>query len=231
MEVRHVREFVTPELDRLKREHFPDHDPDGPPLVLHRSDFLAAKGVFHSLSDAERHESFVLDLMKLLLSIEHKVITVVIDKDAMLRKAHWRNKEPYHYCCEVLIEKYVQCLERMESRGDVFAESRKKKKNEALQTAFSEVCAAGTRYIKDPNRISARLTTQTIKFREKPDNTAGLQIADAYAKPSMDRIMYKRDRTYARSPFSVRLGKILFEEKYDRSATGYQWGYRMKYLP
>jgi hypothetical protein len=229
MSLAHVREVVAPAIDALKRAHFPQHDPDGSPLVLHRSDFLAAKGSFQPLANPERMEDFVADLTNMLAHIDHTVITVVIDKEAMLRRSHWKNKEPYHYCSEVLIEKYMLCLERKGARGDVFAESRKSRKNKALQEAFTEVYSKGTRYLRS-DKISERLTTSTIKFREKHHNTPGLQIADAYAKPSMDRVMYQRDKTWQRKPFSVRLGKLLYEEKYNRSPHGEPWGWGMKYL-
>ncbi len=229
MSVSHVREVVTPTIEALKRKHFPDHDPDDTPLVFHRSDFLAAKGVFQPLSNPERMEDFIADLTTTLSAIEHSVITVVVDKEAMLRRKHWTNKEPYHYCAEVLIEKYILCLEREKAKGDIFAESRKSRKNKSLQDAFTEVCARGTRYVSS-EKISERLTTSTIKFREKQDNTIGLQISDIYAKPSMDRIMYQRDRTWQRKPFSIRLGKLLYEEKYNRSLQGEPWGWGMKYL-
>lgn len=165
MAVPHVTQAATPGLNALKLQHFPHVDPDGPPLVLHRSDYLAAKGEFGCLSDPGNMQNFCNDLHAYLQGLDHCVITVVLDKEAMLRKAHWRNKEPYHYCSEVLVEKYVQYLERVGARGDVFAESRKNNKNKALQSAFSRVCQNGTRYVEDPARIAATLTTDTIKFR------------------------------------------------------------------
>lgn len=225
-----VRDRATPWMDLLKRKHFPDHDPDGPPLVLHRGDYLKGGGPFQPLQAPEKLEAFSTDLEKYLRAIQHTVITVVIDKHAMLRQAHWANKEPYHYCAEVMAEKFVQFLERKEARGDVFAESRKTRKNAALQKSFTEACESGTRYVPDPARFSQRLTTCQIKFREKPDNTTGLQIADTYAKPSFDRIMFQRDKDHPRTPFSERMGTLLFNSKYDRSAGGVRWGYGMKYI-
>lgn len=227
-----MREKGAPWLQRLKDKHFPHVDPDGPPIVLHRSDFVAAKKEFHTLSDEARMASFIADLMLYLTAVEHCVMTVVLDKEAMLHKAYWSNKEPYHYCAEVLAEKFVQYLERRNGVGDVFAESRQHRKNNALAAAFRGVCEAGTRYVSDPARFAERLNTFEIKFRDKKDNVAGLQIADIYAKPSFDRVMFERDRTHERKPLSAAIGELLYEKKYDRSAgTGARMGYGMKYLP
>jgi len=148
----------------------------------------------------------------------------------MLRQAHWTNKEPYHYCAEVMAEKFVQFLERKDGCGDVYAESRKNRKDSALGKAFAEACATGTRYVPEPERFAERLTTSLIKFRTKPDNTTGLQVADTYAKPSFDRVMFQRDKTHVRTPFSERMGTLLYNSKYDRSAGGSRWGYGMKYI-
>jgi hypothetical protein len=224
-----VRDIATPRMIDLKNKHFPEEDPDGDPIVLHRSDFLAHKGRFHTLSDEARMSAFIADLEQYLFDLEHTVITVVLDKDAMMKRAHWRNKEPYHYCAEVLAEKFVQFLERRKAVGDIWAESRKSAKNKRLQRAFEGVCKTGSRFV-DPARYGANFSTFDITFREKKHNNTGIQIADAYAKPSMDRIMLQKNKHLVRSPFSKRLGALLYVHKYDRAANGEQWGYGMKYL-
>lgn len=223
--------YANPRLMALKHKHFPQADQDAPPVVLHRSDFLKGNGPFQSCQDESNLASFCDDLHDYLLGLQHTVITVVIDKYAMLKKQHWIVKEPYHYCAEVLVEKFVQFLERSNSTGDVWAESRKNKKNKALQRHFTAACQRGTRYVDDPARIQARLTTFDIEFREKKHNCTGLQIADVYAKPSMDRILKLRIQGYQVSPFSDRFGQLLVDRKYDRSPTGWLSGYGMKFLP
>lgn len=225
-----VRNVAVPGLDELKAKHFPGRDPDSPPLILHRSDFLAAKKEFHRLRDKLAQDSFIDDLEDYLAKLKHTVITVVIDKHAMMNRFHWLYKEPYHYCAEVLAEKFVQFLERNDSTGDVFAESRKNIKNKRLQNAFLQVCENGSQFVADPGRYAKRLSTFDIGFREKKHNNCGIQIADVYAKPSMDMVMWQRDKQYPRSPFSIRFGRLLYDKKYDRSPAGYQLGYGMKYL-
>jgi hypothetical protein len=223
--------YANPQLNALKQAHLAQADPDAPPIVLHRSDFLGLKGPYERLKDEARMAAFLNALHVYLSGLEHTVITVVIDKLAMLRMEHWVNKEPYHYCAEVLAEKFVQFLERKESTGDVWAESRKGRKNKLLQRHFARACENGTRYVEDSNRFAARLETFDIQFREKKHNCTGLQIADVYAKPSLDRILRPRIDGYATSPFSDRFGQLLVDHKYDRSNTGWLKGYGMKFLP
>lgn len=224
-------EYANPQLSDLKHKHFPRADPDAPPVILHRCDFLGGNGPFQPMQDDAKLKAFCDDLYEYLAGLPHTVITVVIDKFAMLRMEHWALKEPYLYCAEVLVEKFVQFLERADSTGDVWAESRKNRKNKVLQRHFTKACHDGTLYVSDPARIAARLTTFDIQFREKKHNCTGLQIADVYAKPSMDRILSPRIQGYAVSPFSARFGQLLVDQKYDRSATGRLSGYGMKFLP
>lgn len=226
-----VASAATPGLNDIKSRYFPAADPDETPIVLHRSDFLAAKGRFHCLANQQKMADFQDDLYAWLKALPHTVITVVIDKQAMLGRSHWSLKEPYHYCAEVLAEKFVQFLDRKQSTGDVFAESRKEKKNTALSSHFRTACEKGTRFVSNPERFTKRISSFDIRFLEKKHNNTGLQIADIYAKPSFDRIMFARDKAHTRLPFAIRFGELLHELKYDRRWDGELRGYGMKYMP
>jgi hypothetical protein len=48
------------------------------------------------LSDPAKFREFEDALHQYLSVLPHWVITVVIDKYAMLKKDHWKLKEPYH---------------------------------------------------------------------------------------------------------------------------------------
>lgn len=226
-----VLQIATPQMNALKDAFFPREDPDAPPVVFHRSDFLKAKGHFQPLADPAVMSLFQDRLFVYLQALPHTVITVVIDKYAMAKMGHWANREPYHYGAEVLAEKYVQFLERKQGHGDVYAESRKDKKNKALNHHFVAACENGTQFVREIERFQGRLTTFDIEFREKKHNNTGIQIADIYAKPSFDRIMFGRDAQHPRTHFSERFGNLLFDEKYDRRFDGRLHGYGMKYLP
>lgn len=119
----------------------------------------------------------------------------------------------------------------MGRNDDVWAESRKDRKNKALSRHFRGACERGTKFVSDPQRFADRLTSFDIEFREKKHNNTGLQIADVYAKPSHDRVLLLRDKDHPRTPFSTRFGDLLWDEKYDRRWDGIRSGYGMKYLP
>jgi hypothetical protein len=55
--------------------------------------------------------------------------------------------DPYHYCAEALIERYVLWLNRNKLTGDVVAESRYKKEDKALKKAFTYIYNNGTHYV------------------------------------------------------------------------------------
>ncbi len=226
----YVDQIVTPKLNEIKSSYFP-RDPDDSPIIFHRTHMLNAKGVFQVLGNEKIATEFFDALYSLIKEAEFKVITVVLDKDAMLRQTHWKSKNPYHYGTEVLIEKYVQWLQRRGSLiGDICAEQRRGKKDELLDEAVSEIYKEGTRYTTAA-MIQNRLCAQKVKFRSKRDNITALQISDILSKPSFDHVISRRKPDYTVSPFSGRYIQLLVDQKYDRSVSGKIEGYGTKYLP
>ena len=83
---------ATDFMNRIKEEFFL-HDPDDP-LILHRKDIMQRLGPFSVLKDDEENKKFCKWLERYLTVIQYQMITVVIDKRAMLRQTHWRGKKP-----------------------------------------------------------------------------------------------------------------------------------------
>ena len=123
MQTDEARDRLKPRFDALKTEIF-DHDGDDP-LILHRKKIVKMNGPFGCLSDAELRKRFDDHILASMAGCKYHVISALIDKKAMLRKAAWTNKEPYHYLMEVLVEKYVQFLERHNDIGDVMPGARR----------------------------------------------------------------------------------------------------------
>lgn len=225
----HVRDKATPTLNVWKAELF-RHDPDIP-IILHRKDILQKKGPFGILRDERRRDIFDEFIVDYLNHTEFTVITVVLDKKAMLNQIHWREKHPYHYLMNILVEKYVQWLERRNAIGDVMPERRRGKKDNALQRAFLQVRQDGTNYVSS-DRILTRIPSEKLKFRSKADNVTGLQICDLIAHPSHMYIRRLQNHPVLLGPFAQRIVPILTRQKYDRSPyTGRISGYGIKYLP
>jgi hypothetical protein len=208
----HVQQAVQPQMEALKQRYFGSH-PDEP-VVLHRKEMLNARPPFQALRDPEVRRGFDDDLLNLLANWEYTVISVCLDK-----KKHketytvWRY-DPYHYCLEVLLERFVFFLNRRASRGDALAESRGGKQDRRLKDAYARLWAQGTDFV-GPEQFQAALTSKELKVKAKSNNITGLQIADLVAHPSRNEILLEQgllEKPLA--PFAERLVQIL-QEKYD----------------
>lgn len=228
MKLTEARDDLGPRLDALKAEIF-DHDPDDP-IILHRKKIVKCNGDFGCLRDESLRTKFDALIMAAMNECKYHVISVLIDKKAMLRKIAWTNKEPYHYLMEVLVEKYVQYLERNNAIGDVMPEGRLGKKDERLQLAYMRVRGNGTYYV-EKDKMQARVPSANLKFRYKKDNVAGLQLADLLAHPSHMIIRERMEHEVTLGTFCAGVKELLLASKYDRSPTGKITGYGMKWLP
>ena len=229
MKVDHARDHLAPACDWIKANVF-DHDPDDP-VIFHRNDILGKRKKFYRLRDPEKLALFDKAIMRVFTSTEYTVISALVDKKALAAKDEWRNQHPYHFLMEIIVEKYVQFLERQQARGDIMPEGRKGKKDSALQKAFLEVCGSGTFYV-NKSRISERLTTtKTLKFRYKKDNVAGQQLCDLLAHPSHMYIRKRQNHDVELGIFAKAVVSVLEGDKYDRSSFGNISGYGIKYFP
>jgi hypothetical protein len=229
MKIADARDSLEPRLARLKADLF-DHDPDAP-LILHRKDIMGGKGKFGRIrTDDEFRSAFDARIFDAFTHEPYSVITALIDKLWMVKQDHWMQTHPYHYLMEILVEKYVQFLERKRSIGDIMPESREGKDG-LLQKAYEEVRDRGTRYVVAA-RIASALRGPRLKFRKKSDNSAGLQLCDLLAHPSHMFVREKMGHEVDRGPFCLRVCDLLWTSKYDRSPyNGRIKGYGYKHLP
>jgi len=228
MQINEARDNLAPRFASLKADVL-NHDPDDP-IILHRKKIVKFTGPFSVLRDDGLRATFDGRIIEAMTACEYRVITALIDKKAMLGKATWANKEPYHYLMEVLVEKYVQFLERRNDIGDIMPEGRLGKKDERLQAAFIRTKSRGTYYVPRA-RMQARVPSSNLKFRYKRDNIAGLQLADLLAHPSHMLIRERMGHAMHLGDFCQQVGTLLRQEKYDRSNSGTIVGYGMKWLP
>ena len=228
MSVEDARDQLEPRLNVLKAQVF-NHDPDNP-LILHRKEIMGLKGPYLILRDSEKQEQFNTAILNTFILTDYCVITVLIDKLAMIRMGHWSNKHPYHYLMEILVEKYVQLLERKGDIGDIMPEARGKNQNKALERAFCSVRQNGTDFVS-AERIQSAIRANNLKFRWKKHNIAGLQLCDLLAHPSHIYVRHVNRHDVRFGDFSAKVREILTESKYDRSVYGKITGYGIKYLP
>lgn len=205
------------------------HDPDSP-LVFHRKDILGFKGPYECLRDQEKCARFDKAILRLFEVTEYATITALIDKKWMLQQEHWERNHPYHYLMDILVEKYVQFLERKQDIGDIMPESRQDK-DALLQSAYEAVRAKGSDFVSS-DRIASAIRAKHLKFRTKKDNIAGLQLCDLIAHPSHIFVRGKMGHDVSLGTFATKVADILWRLKYDRSPyNGKIIGYGIKHLP
>jgi hypothetical protein len=224
----YVRTDVAVRLEDLKARYFGSHPDD--PVTLHRRELVRREPPFHALRGDAIRERFDAELLALLADLDYTVITVVIDKLTHLQRYGRFSAHPYHYCLEVLLERYCFELRDRSGVGDVMAEARGGREDRALKEAFRNLCVGGSLQV-DGTFLRRHLTSREIKLRQKRDNIAGLQLADVLAYPSWKGTLLRREGSGLPDDFTGRVVKILESGKYRAGPKGRIDGYGRKWLP
>lgn len=226
-DLKYVVDFLNPEVEDLKRRYFGSH-PDEP-IILHRKELINKKHPFESLKDNVTEKKFNEDILDLFTKWQYKVITVVIDKFEHSVKYQTWKYDPYHYCMEILIERFYYYLKSVNAIGDVMVESRGGKEDIRLKKSFRRIMENGTHYNKADD-LKNRITSIELKVKPKSANISGLQIADLIAYPSRKHVLTHYGRLDDnRITFNEKVIEII-KEKYDRKGLKLD-GYGIKLLP
>ncbi|MEG8989761.1 DUF3800 domain-containing protein [Ignavibacteria bacterium 4148-Me] len=227
-ELNYVKDVVTPALEKLKQKYFPYH-PDEP-VILHRKELVNKKFPFDSLKDKIIEENFNSEFIQLLKDLDYLVVSVLIDKKEHKLKYQTWKYDPYHYCMEILIERFFFFLESVDSVGDVMVESRGGKEDMRLKKSYSKIFQNGTQFIES-ERLQKRLTSKELKVKPKMLNIACLQLTDLIAHPSRRFMFRKYDINEGKEfVFGDKIISVI-EEKYYRGKSGVIEGYGIKLLP
>lgn len=225
----YVSEVLQPELETLKTKYFGSH-PDEP-IVFHRKELVHKKYPFHALANPEISKAFDEDFLQLLAKWDYKVIGVVIDKQEHNNNyaATWKY-DPYHYCQEILLERYKLFLNIHDATGDVMIESRGGKEDMRLKKSFRTLMDKGTNFLT-PEELNLRITSKELKVKAKGANIAGLQLADLIAH-SVRRYAFKNilKMDDGKTTFSDAIIDILAAGKFFKYK-GRIYGYGVKKLP
>jgi uncharacterized protein DUF3800 len=215
-ELEYYSRVVVRWVERLKAKHFPPL-PNSRPLILHRKELVNKNWPFTVLRDPAREEAFNHDLLMVLDRLEYVVLTATIDKlEHVNRYAVWRH-HPYHYCQEIILERYATWLNRRNATGDVFAESRGRRDDFQLKKAVRFIFNKGTNFVGRQD-FQRALVSEDIKLYKKGEDIAGLQLADLIAHPSFKWMMARRAGQPLPQTFGGEIAKILEAKKYDRSS-------------
>ncbi|MCK4466314.1 MAG: hypothetical protein KAU83_11440, partial [Bacteroidales bacterium] len=145
------------------------------------------------------------------------------------RYSTWKY-DPYHYCQEILVERFRLFLDINQTKGDVMFESRGGKEDMRLKKSFRRILDNGTHNLSSED-LQEHFTTKELKVKPKSANVSGLQVADLIAHPSR--------RWFYKNVFKMDDGKKTFGDeiieiiekykffKYD----GKIYGYGTKKLP
>lgn len=186
-ELEYVKTTVHPAVEELKQKYFPYH-PDEP-IILHRKELVNKKYPFGALKDKKIEENFNKDFIRLIKILEYAVVSVLIDKkEHNLKYSTWKH-DPYHYCMEVLIERFFFFLRDNKTNGDVMIESRGGKEDIRLKRSFTKIFENGTNFI-EAKYLQERFTSKELKVKPKKLNIACLQLADLLSHSSR-RYMFK----------------------------------------
>lgn len=221
----HASDIVHPQLEALKKKYFPNHHHHDEPVILHRKELMNRKPPFESLKEDKKRAAFDVDLISMLSSWNYAVFTVCIDKKKLKDRYQWL-KYPYHYCMEILLERYFSFLRRSRSRGDVMVESRSGKEDIRLKKVYADLYRQGNSFMNNQS-FEAYFTSCNLKSKPKTANIVGIQIADLLAQICRKQLMDENNQKNRFSAFEERLLKVV-NSKYD-SADGRVFG--MKFLP
>ena len=220
----HFREAV----EKLKEKHFPLYPKIQ--IIFHRTDIMNKRGPFFVLKNQKILSAFNKDLLSLLNNLSYTVITVVIDKyDHLNKYTVWR-ADPYHYCMEVLLERFYWFLRKAVGVGDVMVEARSKKLDKRLKNAYGRLYHNGTNFIRS-DELKKFLTSKELKLEPKESNIAGLQIADLLAHPCCAAMKADQFGNSRPQNFGSRIVEVIEKSKYYRSPNGKIEGYGKKWLP
>ena len=220
---------LQPKMNQIKRDFF-QHDPDEP-VIFHRKDIARMKGQFHSLGNRDKRQQFGDYMLDAYRQWQFTAICVTIDKKEHLALYGEWYRSPYHYCLQVLMERYLLFLRSKQMKGDVMIEARGKKEDRDLAAAYNTFFLGGSGFI-DAQVWQTHLTTKRLKINPKKDNITGLQLADLLGHAAhYDNLWENNFVSEQTSDYGREISKLLRGTKYHRSSSGTIAGFGMKKLP
>lgn len=177
-----------PALAELKRRYFGTDE-----VNLHKMDIDKRHGQFAVLADQVTRHSFNCDMVSLYRQTEFAVISVTIDKVLHYERHGGSAWHPYHYCAELMMERYCFYLGGVGGVGDAAAESRNPTDDAKLAARWNECYENGTGYIRDGQQKTV-LMNGFLQFKTKRDNIPGLQLADMLASTTKEDTLIANGR-------------------------------------
>jgi len=176
----HYEAFVEPQWNQLRQMFSRDSDPRP---IFHFTDVVRRKGNFSKLYDRQVEQRFRSEFYNFLKNSSFTICCIVIDKNAHLDKYGKQfARNAYHFCLEMLLERYTKFLSDKNGRGDIIIEGRSKREDNLLESEFQKLYERGTDFVRR-EEIQKRITSKNLKFARKQERVAGLEISDMLAIP------------------------------------------------
>jgi hypothetical protein len=216
-------------MEALKARYFGSHPDD--PVIFHRKELVNKKPPFQSLAVEVTAKRFNEEFLTMLKNWDYRVIGVVLDKQELNSNyaASWKY-DPYHYCQEIILERFRLFLNINNAVGDVMIESRGGKEDMRLKKSFRRLMDIGTQFLS-AEKLAEHITSKELKVKAKGANIAGLQLADLIAH-AVRRYAFKTvwDMQDGKQTFSDDIITILTKDKFF-TYKNQIYGYGLKKLP
>ena len=212
LEEEYARGTLEQRLGDFKEQLFGSRE-----IVLHTMDITRNRGGFERLKERTFRQRFYTELNRLVEGLDFQAVACAIRKDRHADRYGPRAIDPYLLSLEVLVERFVYDLSARGTEGLIVAERRGGLLDNELELAFLNLRIKGTRYVQ-PTQIQRKI--QGLVFRGKPENVAGLQLADLMATPIGRFVLGKPIKEDFRT----------IERKF-RSQKGSYWGSGLVVLP
>ncbi|MGP1910669.1 DUF3800 domain-containing protein [Metabacillus sp. JX24] len=167
---------IIPAVNKIKQEIFGDTT-----TILHDAEIRYAKkgSRYEIFKKAETRNTYWKEVKSLLQNHEMFILSASIHEKDLFR-LYPTMRDKYFICLQVILENYVNFLERHNGIGNIAIESRNPGQNDQLQSHFHILKANGTLFY-EPKVLQKHLLN--ISFPLKEDNNIGLQIADMIPNP------------------------------------------------
>lgn len=206
--------FVTNQINSLKQKLFGNEK-----IILHTADISRNKNGYERLkSDKDFRYSFYNELNNFIENLDFKIIAAAVRKKDYKNKYGLAAVDPYLFCLEVLIERFIYELQEKNDKGMIIAESRNSILDNQLEIAFLETKISGTRFLKS-KVVKEKIVN--LVLREKSQNIPGLQLADLVASPIGRFVIGKKSN----KDFEI------IQHKFRKNSQGNYLGYGLVIFP
>lgn len=164
--------FVIPKIEELKLRIFSTTQ-----VILHHSEVTRGSGLFYPLKrDSAKRQEYEEGIAEILSHSEIHGLAVAVN-ESEIQSLYPNVKNIYDIAFQLIIENFVNFLERNNAVGNVLMESRNTTEDDKIAVKFNGLKYTGTLFY-NANVINKHL--ELLNFYLKADDIAGLQVADIF---------------------------------------------------